>query len=114
MKAKKPPTICQKTIPTVMFGCGDIMAWGCFSDCGAGRLYIIEGRMNGEMYWDILVWAFQQDNDPKHTAKETLKWYQRKEIKLLEWPSQLPDLNPVENLWKEQKIRVHRRGPRNL
>ena len=81
--------VCWKsgTIPTVEHGGGSIMLWGwqVLGDSGSR----IEGKVNGAKYREILhenllqstqdlrLWlriTFQQDKEPKHTAKSTQEW----------------------------------------
>ena len=96
---RKPGTAhhLPNTIPTVKHGGGSIRLWGCFSVAGTGELVRVKGKLNGTKNIDIyenLVqsaqdlrlgrrFTFQQNNDPKHTAKTTQEWL-RDSVNVLE------------------------------
>ncbi|KAK3549749.1 hypothetical protein QTP86_007732 [Hemibagrus guttatus] len=78
---RKSNTAFQKKniIPTLKYGGGSVMVWGCFAASGPGRLAVINGTMNSAVYQKILkenvrpsvcdlklkrTWVLQQDNDP--------------------------------------------------
>lgn len=101
--------------------------WGCFSKQGFGTLYLFTDNLNAEkmikIYKKALLpsakrwfitknedWILQEDNDPKHRSKLCTQWKTQSGIVTLDWPSQSPDANPIENVWAyiKQKLRGRR------
>jgi len=99
-----------------------IMVWGAISVHGPSRLHIVEGTMNGAKYISMLNsrllpqirdWfeqepcIFQQDSTPCHTAKAVYAWFKTNKIKVLKWPGNSPDMNPIESMWNQLKDEIH-------
>uniref|UniRef100_A0AAR2L9T4 Tc1-like transposase DDE domain-containing protein n=1 Tax=Pygocentrus nattereri TaxID=42514 RepID=A0AAR2L9T4_PYGNA len=119
----------QNLIPTVKHGGGGIIVWVCFAASGPGRIDVINGKMNSQVYQDILQenlrpsvlqlklnrrWVMQQDNNSKHRSKSTTEWLHQKKIRHLDRPSHGPDLNPIEMLWHDLKRAIHTKRPKSI
>ena len=99
-----------------------VMFWGCFSAYGLGPLVALEGNQNQHTYRDLLRdyllpeikaardefgvdMIFMQDNAPCHKTKKVMDYLHRNQVRVLDWPPQSPNMNPIENLWHIVKSR---------
>ena len=78
--------------------------------------------MDGKFYMEILErhlpevrnlfqgnWWLQQDNDPKHTSHIAKEFLDNNVPEVMDWPSNSPDLNPIENLWDIVDTQIRKR-----
>lgn len=115
-------------VPTVKHGGGSVMVWGCFAKSGMGKLTVLDRILDRFYYQQILEenllpsvnklglgadFSFMHDNDPKHTSAHVKVWLKQNGIKVLQWPSSSPDLNPIENLWDVLEDRMKKHHPKN-
>lgn len=128
VKAPQPRTVKQ----TVKHGGGSVMVWGCITAVGKVAIAQVHGKMDQHQYKSILVnnllpvvrqmpgppaqVTFQQDNDPKHTARSVRDWLSQQEFQTMIWPACSPDLNPIEHVWAYIKYRLNQydRPPKGL
>lgn len=59
-----------------------------------------------------MICCVQQENTPRHTACQIIRWFVNNHVWLLVWPPPSPDLPPIKNLWHiiEAKIQHFKIG----
>lgn len=114
--------------PTLKNGC-QIHVWAAIGYRGASLLKVVNGNLNLLAYQQQILhdieavgrklaprnrtWVFMHDNAPAHNSTSTRQFLAQKGVKILEWPGNSPDLNPIENMWGKVQSLLPRSLPRS-
>jgi hypothetical protein len=105
-----------------------LMVWGCFGSNGQGGLFSLPKNqmMNQHMYLEVFndhllpfmhthsTTKFLQDGVPCHKAKKVMKFLEEQPLEIIKWPSNSPDLNPIENAWNFSKDKLKNRDTSSI
>jgi len=116
-------------IPVFKHGGGSLMFWGCISWKGQGVLKLVKETLKGGSYSKLLLevipeslnklnmktaWMLE-DKAPPHIPKIVSDTKDGLMLKSLEnYPSNSPDLNPLESIWAYWKDKIRTRFPQSL
>lgn len=106
------------------FGGGGVMVWAGFSANGITPIVFWDKKVDSAAYQDMLAenllpiaplitsgdYLFQQDNATIHVSSASKSWFEVNFVKLLDWPSRSPDLNPMENMWSILCHEIYKNG----
>ena len=113
------------------------MLWGAINYYQRCPLYEIQGTLDAQKYKTILttcafpfitrienylidanypesVVTLMDDNDPKHSSHAVADLCILKGVQTLDWPSQSPDLNPIENVWAMLNRQIMHDNPKGI